>query len=410
MKFQDLQFICKMIYESFSIPVMYINELDKLEFIFASSTFENPIQTSQQEMLKHFFSYRDPVPFPLLVKSEYYEHYFMIQVRNHNQYKGTIIVGPTLPPDLTNDRIVALVNDLNLQKDLRMKLIHYYELLPRMSTMKFINISMQLYYMLYQKTLDPADIVLKNIEVGDHLLHIEDPHVTISQQRENVSFHHDLMYEKRLFQYISEGRKDEFLKVYKLSPEKGEVGVLSKKSQLRNSKNLAITAITLATRAAMDGGLHYEIAYTLSDLYIQNLEELQDIKSVDAFMEQALSDFADRVRKHKQQKYSKPINRCLNYIYTNLYEDLTLTTLSNLVEMHPNYLSALFKKEVGISIAEYIHQTKIDEAKSLLTFTDYSLLKISTILNFHDQSYFTKVFKKYVGVTPKKYKNSTINT
>lgn len=124
-------------------------------------------------------------------------------------------------------------------------------------------------------------------------------------------------------------------------------------------------------------------------------------------MEQALSDFADRVRKQKQQSYSKPINKCMNYIYTHLYEELTLTHLADIADMHPNYLSSLFKKEVGIPIAEYIHRTKIDEAKTLLTFTDYSLLKISTILNFHDQSYFTKVFKKYTGVTPKKYKTST---
>ncbi|QGQ44899.1 helix-turn-helix domain-containing protein [Metabacillus sediminilitoris] len=406
MKMQDLQYICKLIYESFHIPVIYINENDVVELEFTSLNIESPFHTSKQEMLKPFQFYKDHFPFPLFVTTDYYENYFMIQVMDHNQYKGTIIVGPTLPYDLTNERVNALIHDMPIRKDLSEKLVHYYELLPRLSNMKFINISMQLYYMLFQKTLDPADIILKNIELGEDLLKIEDPHVAISQKRENVSFHHDFMYEKRLFQYIKEGRKDEFLKIYKLSPEKGELGVLSKKSQLRNSKNLGITAITLATRAAMEGGLHHEIAYTLSDLYIQNLEELTDMKTVDAFMEQALSDFADRVRKHKQHRYSKPINRCLNFIYTHLYEDLTLTSLANLVDLHPNYLSSLFKKEVGISIAEYIQRTKVDEAKSLLTFTNYSLLKITTILNFHDQSYFTKVFRKYTGVTPKKYKNT----
>lgn len=406
MKLQDVNYICKLIYESFHIPVIFLNEHNHLEFEFASQTIKNPFYTSTQDLLKQFQLNHEHYPFPLLVKSEYYEHYFIIQVRNLNQYKGMIIVGPALPSELSNERLAALVNDMPVQKGLVEKLVHYYELLPRTSNLKFINISMQMYYMLYQKTLDPANIMLKNIEAGEHIVQIEDPLTTISQKRENVSFHHDFIYEKRLFQYIKEGRKDEFLKVFKLSPDKGELGVLSKKSQLRSSKNLAISAITLATRAAMEGGLQHEIAYTLSDLYIQNLEDLTNMKSVDLFMEQALSDFADRVRKHKHQRYSKPINICINYIYTHLYEDLTLKTLANLIELHPNYLSALFKKEVGISIAEYIHRTKVDEAKSLITFTDYSLLKISTILNFHDQSYFTKVFKKYVGVTPKKYKQN----
>ncbi|WP_046587524.1 hypothetical protein [Bacillus sp. SA1-12] len=79
------------------------------------------------------------------------------------------------------------------------------------------------------------------------------------------------MYEKKLFQCIKEGRKDEFLKLFKIIPDRGQMGVLSKKSLLRNQKNLGITVITLATRAAMEGGLHHEIAYTLSDLYIQSL-------------------------------------------------------------------------------------------------------------------------------------------
>ncbi|WP_226799835.1 helix-turn-helix domain-containing protein [Bacillus thuringiensis] len=48
---------------------------------------------------------------------------------------------------------------------------------------------------------------------------------------------------------------------------------------------------------------------------------------------------------------------------------------------------------------------KIEEAKKLLTLTNHSLLDISTLLNFNNQSYFTKVFKEYTGITPKQYRN-----
>ncbi|WP_396652533.1 helix-turn-helix domain-containing protein [Metabacillus elymi] len=409
MKLQDLQYICKLIYEANNMSVIYLNEDEEVEFEYTTSNRRNPFNKSLQDLLKQFHLSKDLdlFTFPLLGTTQFYENYFLIHINDKNQYKGIIIVGPTLPTELINERLSSLVYDLSDRKDLREELIQYYQSLPRVSTIKFITISMQLYYMIYQEALDPADIILKNKSVEGQNLNITDPHISISQRRENVSFHHDFMYEKKIFLCIKEGRKDEFLKIFKLSPEHGEMGVLSKKSHLRSKKNLGISAITLATRAAMEGGLHHEIAYTLSDLYIQDLEELTDFKTVDAFLEQALSDFAERVRKNKQQKYSKPINMCLNYIFTHLYEDITLTSLAIIVDMHPNYLSSLFKKEVGISIAEYIQRTKIDEAKSLLTFTDYSLLKISTMLNFHDQSYFTKVFKKYTGITPKKYKNST---
>lgn len=407
MLLKDVDYICKLIYESFNIPITFIDHNDMVKFEQSSLSFKNPNSSFHHNIFKQFNFRKETFLFPLFVKTEHYEEFFIIQIRQENEYKGMIIVGPTLAPELTNDRLAALINDMNVQKSLGEKLVYYFETLPRLSHMKLMNISMQIYYMLYQETLDPAEIILKNSKAGYLTFKIEDPQVTISQQRENVSFHHDFMYEKRLFQFIKEGRKEEFLKIFKISPENGKVGILSKKSQLRHSKNLGITAITLATRAAIEGGLHYEIAYTLSDLYIQSLEELTDCSLIDPFIEQALSEFADRVRKQKQQSYSKPINKCMNYIYTHLYEELTLTQLAELVDMHPNYVSSLFKKEVGMPIAEYIHQTKIDEAKTLLTFTDYSLLKISTILNFHDQSYFTKVFKKYTGITPKKYKTLT---
>ncbi len=61
--------------------------------------------------------------------------------------------------------------------------------------------------------------------------------------------------------------------------------------------------------------------------------------------------------------------------------------------MNSDYLSILFKKEVGISLSEYIQRERIEEAKKLLTFTTYSLSDICASLNFTDQSYFTKIFK-----------------
>ncbi len=405
MNLENLQYICKLIYELHNISVFYLNKNDELEFQYSTYNRESALYESHQEMLKQFHLPKELYNFPLFETTKYYENYFMIQIVHQNQYNGRIIVGPTLSPEFTNERLVALVNDISDLIDTREKLIHYYQSLPRITKLKLITMSMQLYYMIYQETLDPEYIILKNESAGDQIFTIEEPHMTVLQNRENVSFHLDYMEEKKLLQYIKEGKKDEFSKVFKVRPQ-GKKGLLSKKSLLRSNKNRAISAITLATRVAMEGGLHQEVAYTLSDLYIQQLEELTDIKAVDVFVEQAFSDFAERVRKNKQQKYSKPINTCLNYIFTHLYEDITLSSLAMLVDMHPNYLSALFKKEVGITIAEYIQRAKIEEAKSLLTFTDYSLLKISTMLNFHNQSYFTKIFKKHTGITPKKYKDT----
>ena len=73
--------------------------------------------------------------------------------------------------------------------------------------------------------------------------------------------------------------------------------------------------------------------------------------------------------------------------------------------MNPSYLSTLFKKEVGMSISEYVQSAKVNEAKNLLSYTSHSMSDISSLLNFYDQSHFIRVFKKYTGVTSKQFKN-----
>jgi YesN/AraC family two-component response regulator len=75
-----------------------------------------------------------------------------------------------------------------------------------------------------------------------------------------------------------------------------------------------------------------------------------------------------------------------------------------MLELSPNYVSALFKKEVGMTVSEYIQQSKIDEAKKLISYSKTPISEICSLLNFTDQSYFTKVFKKHTGTTPKQYR------
>src|SRR5699024_1482835 len=103
----------------------------------------------------------------------------------------------------------------------------------------------------------------------------------------------------------------------------------------------------------------------------------------------------------KKQQYSSAVTACRSYIFKHLYDEIQLSQLSKIVAMNPKYLSTLFKKEVGISLSSYIRSLKMEEAKSLIMFSDYSLTAIYELLHYYDQSHFTKVFKQYTGITPK---------
>ena len=107
----------------------------------------------------------------------------------------------------------------------------------------------------------------------------------------------------------------------------------------------------------------------------------------------------------KDKICSLPVVRCIDYIHENLHSRITLEELAELAALHPSYLSRLFKKETGVSVSEYIQQLKIDTAKNMLLYSDFTPAKIASVLAFPDQSYFTQVFKKYTGFTPRKFQS-----
>lgn len=102
--------------------------------------------------------------------------------------------------------------------------------------------------------------------------------------------------------------------------------------------------------------------------------------------------------------YSKQIVRAVDYIICHLHSRILLEEAAEYLKISPAYLSRLFKKEIGISFGEYVNKMKIEEAASLLLYTEYNDTEISNLLAFSSQSYFIKVFRKYIGTTPKKYK------
>ncbi len=91
------------------------------------------------------------------------------------------------------------------------------------------------------------------------------------------------------------------------------------------------------------------------------------------------------------------------YISENFSDDLSLYRLSKEFSMTPTYLSRFFKKSTGVSLSEYINIVRITEAEKLLLNTDKAITEIAFECGFNDSNYFSAVFKKAKGITPKKF-------
>ncbi len=174
---------------------------------------------------------------------------------------------------------------------------------------------------------------------------------------------------------------------------------------VRNCKYLFVASATLACRTAMAAGMEPERAYNSSDLFIQRMDELDSIEAIRALRREMFEFYLKEVRAvPRRTPYSRPVARCVDYIYEHLHQRITVADLAERAGLTESYLSTLFKKETGRSISDYVLDRRIEAAGNMLKFSDWSCADIGAILAFSSQSHFIRAFKARTGLTPRAYR------
>lgn len=221
--------------------------------------------------------------------------------------------------------------------------------------------------------------------------------------KEMALFHNTYHYEQLYLDYIRNGNVEGLKKFFPnaFSIQAGQLA----DNTLRHAKNILIVSVTLATRCAIEGGLDIESAYQLSDIYIQESEKLQNTDALYHMQYNMLLDFTRRVAQAQiPHDTTSDIYKCIQYIKQHTNQAISTSDVAAYIGKSRSHLSRCFKKELGFEMSEFIMRCKLEEAKSLLTYTDKSLSEISSYLCFSSQAYFQNVFKKKFGVTPNEYR------
>lgn len=108
--------------------------------------------------------------------------------------------------------------------------------------------------------------------------------------------------------------------------------------------------------------------------------------------------------KPNTNKIKYDIDSIKTYIDNNLSNEISLDTLSSLFFINKYYLTRVFKDKYGITINNYISEKRITRSKELLRFTDDNIERISNSCGINDPNYFSRLFKKIEGITPKEYR------
>ena len=190
---------------------------------------------------------------------------------------------------------------------------------------------------------------------------------------------------------------------------RSEHGTVSEQ-QLTNDKSMAIVGITIASRSAIEAGLHSEVILSLTDSYIQEVVGASKSAEIETIVFHCNLHLARLVSEYHSAGgtvtdasgyYS---GKAKDYIASRLHQKIGVPEIAESLGITPNYLSAVFMKAEGIGISAYILREKIRLSKNMLLYSELSVSDIAMYLNFSSQSHFSNSFKSYYGQTPLKFR------
>ncbi|HPF88006.1 MAG TPA: helix-turn-helix domain-containing protein [Candidatus Limiplasma sp.] len=172
-------------------------------------------------------------------------------------------------------------------------------------------------------------------------------------------------------------------------------------------KLLFISFMTMAVRAAIQGGMPSQEAFSISDEYCRRMERSDDVNQVARLLTELVKLLCLGVKNSgKYKSYSACVRSCCDYINGRLYADIDCGELPRLTGYSIRSIRQKFRSETGLTLTGYIHRKRIAEAKHLLRYTSYAIADIGASLGYSSQSHFSKLFRQYTGVTPNQYREN----
>jgi len=174
--------------------------------------------------------------------------------------------------------------------------------------------------------------------------------------------------------------------------------------RMETMKNRALELCTLLSRVAIEEGAATGATFRLNDQFLTLLQQTGSMEELCACMQGITEAFVDAVFHTEGPTANAAIRQALRHIARHYAEALRLEDVAGQVGLSPAYFSGLFRRCAGMRFVDYVNQVRVEESRRLLAGSDFAIVDIAVALGFGDQSYFSKVFKKYTGVSPKRYR------
>ncbi len=272
---------------------------------------------------------------------------------------------------------------------------------PRMSTGRVNHIAEVLTMLAGYLAGEDA---LQRADADRELLNLHNLLYDLSQEmRQSEESIYPIAYERELMQLIARGDKSGSQEL--LNRLLGHIYFASG-AEFEVIKARVTELIVLLSRACIEGGADIDKVFWHNNGYMKEVQHFHSLAELSEWLTRIMHRFVSYVFDFGEVKHVDVMYKVLAYIRQHLSEKITLEDVAGEVYLSKSYLSKIFKEEMGCTFTNYVNTMRVDKSKQLLLTEGIDILDIAMLVGFDDQSYFTKVFKKLVGVSPGRFREN----
>ena len=312
-----------------------------------------------------------------------------------------ILIGPLLyhkpyyKEDIYNNQFLK---DIGIQSELEGAIVN----IPHI-TYRLYPFLQMFYRLLFDEQLDTKDIfasIQKDREDISTSLEVTSAKV---QGKEFDQVYYPYELEKQLLHYVKKAESTRARTVANDIFKRTRL-FIPYQDNLELQRLYTVQLLALLRTTAMEAHVDIESSFHLNQIYLTKLSAAWRSEELYETCMAMIVDFSTLIKKRSYAQYPSWIRHSINYIFDHLHSAITLQEIADHVHMSATYISVQFKKQMELSLMDFIARQKVEEAKYLLEFSEMSLTDISLTLGYSSPSYFTRSFKKVMMISPLEYR------
>ena len=398
-KYDDFYRICNILFSLTNLDVKLIDQEENILFQLDSLTIPASLQKTDIKYFKMVDTLQKHPP------TSYYYHtntygldYITAGIWRNDIYYGAIIVGPFVATIPDNAFISNVIFKNNLPVSEHKTLHEFYKSLAIVNSSTassigavLVNLSNNTYLKSQLITSSSLNPTRNKEKLKDRIVNSIDI-IEFRYKNENLLMDAISRGDKEVIKKLTGGLSDAYLD--KRIPE----------SPIRGYKNLLIVLNTLCRIAAKNGGVHPIYIHNISEKFAILIERAPNLPYLNDLNKMMIEEYCDLVSEYSTRQYSAIVKKAVNYIKLHLESPLTLQGIAETIHVNASHLSRKFKEDTGMSLIDFINLNRIEAAKVYLQNNTSSITEIAFIVGFNDVNYFSRVFKKVIGLTPSQYR------